>query len=230
MERIPPETTTAIASSLYNSLNISQRDTSSDFTQPILDSASHGVIISAQAKDVGKLYNELKATGDEEALAGFREVIQNLAGNLDNQALTKLVDFGKEAVEQGETEAFANLLSVAHELNEEGKSSLSMVVVREAGNTYSDQGFEMTVEFAQTARSIMDMNFTTTKENISTIQDFVTTWRNIRTQEDSEQEEIEQDLQAFATQTRSTEADEMEDYLEQVNENIGTGNDISDYT
>ncbi len=214
---------------IYQSLGLSPNETDKkELTQSILGSAQEALVISKRAKEVGNLYNEINATGDEDAAEGFREIIQSQVTGLNSAGINNFVNMGKEAVAKDQGSSFAGLLSSAHDLNEAGNTTLSTSLVNEAGNTFSRYGLDLAMEFAGTAQHILDAEYEETTSKSSTLEQFITTWKGIRLQEKSD-EEIADDLAAFAAKTKTLGASEIEDYFSNINENLSNGSDISDF-
>ncbi|MEA3223357.1 MAG: hypothetical protein U9P49_09375 [Thermodesulfobacteriota bacterium] len=212
---------------IYQSLGLSPNETDKkELTQSILGSAQEALVISKRAKEVGNLYNEINATGDEDAAEGFREIIQSQVSDLNSTGINNFVNMGKEAVAEDQTDSFTGLLSSAHDLNEAGNTRLSTSLVNEAGNTFSDQGLDLAMEFAGTAQHILDAEYEETTSKSSTLEQFITTWKGIRSQEKGD-EEIADDLAAVAATTKTLGASGFEDYFSDINENLSNGSDIS---
>jgi len=212
---------------VYQSIGLTNNSKdSSNPTESILGASQDAMMISGRAKDIGTLYNDVKQTGDENAIQGFREAVQNLVGKLDNTDLNNLTDMGKEAVSQGKAGTFTDLLSTFHDLNDKANTSLGMDMVNTASKTYSKYGLDSAASFVDASKHVLNASYETDSSRFSTLKQFISAWQDISMQDKSD-EQIKNNMSDFANKVSATDGSDLETYLSSVNKAAGNGSDIS---
>ena len=110
--------------------------------EDILAAKSDSVIVSALAKDVGEIYQRIKETGSDEAIAGFSSIVQAFGTDLTGQAIVDVVR-GADAMSGEDLQNYGQLVGTIDELGSPAslarfarQSAQAFTVDAELGRSY----------------------------------------------------------------------------------------------
>ena len=96
--------------------------------------------ISSSGKKINELYSNVKKTGNETALTGFKNYLKTSASDFGAAPLNNFANLGEAAFKKKDSGFFTTMLSDYQKLNDSKKSSLGKGMVDEAGATFSNSG------------------------------------------------------------------------------------------
>jgi len=195
----------------------------SNLTTSLIGSAKTGTTLSSQAKGISELYNILKCYGNKNTLTGFNDTIKMLAADSSGKTnLDNFIRFGKDAIAKGKTRMLASMLAGVKDLNSQGNSALGLSIVKQAGETYANQGIGLAAIFTDTVTSIQDRTYSRSSEKTSALQSFIDTWSALSAKGVLKSKGVP-DPAAFAAKIKTLDNQSLNTYLSQVSGDLKTG-------
>jgi hypothetical protein len=158
--------------------------------------------ISIMGKNISKLYSELKKIGDEEAIAGFREYIKNMALNYDAKTSGFSNLLWKEMIEKGEKENITSLFENYLSLVEENNKEFANMLVNESISIYETFGYDTASNYISSLNKIADLS--EKNEMANSLKDFFLTWKKISGSSDLAFEDKQKILDEFASRLKNS--------------------------
>lgn len=176
--------------------------------------------ISSSAKSLNSLYSAIKKTGNEAATSGFKQAITSMASGLNSSGLNNFVKMGEAAFKGKDSSSFTDTLATYNNLTKNNKSQLANSFLNEAGETFSALGLEASRSFSDTASHILQSEGktgnNTTITGADALGEFVSAWKEIRSQDTSKEEKTAQSEELAKTINTKTNAMDIVEYVRQL--------------
>lgn len=175
--------------------------------------------ISASGKKLNELYGSLKKTGNESALSGFKSFVKSSVSGNDSSSLNSFLKMGEAAFKKKDSGFFTNLLTDYQGLASGKKESHGKMLLNEAGETYMTMGFNAAKSFSKTAGYVL--NAAEGSKNNQKVKgsdllgDFVSQWKQIRSQDKKEGEKVAQANNFAKGLTQNKNTAEISAYLKE---------------
>jgi len=158
--------------------------------------------ISLAAKQISSIYNELKKSGGEEALAGFREYIQNMALNFDTKASSFTILLWKDMLQYGNNQTLAAFFANYYSLQEDNRE-LGNLLMDQAVSTYERFGYNTASNYISSVNRIFSLG-RESEDLKDLLKDFLSTWKGISNLENVSLEQRQNTLEDFATSIKNS--------------------------
>ena len=176
--------------------------------------------ISSSAKSLNSLYSDIKKTGNEAAKSGFKQSVISMASSLNSSGLNNFVKMGEAAFKGKDSSSFTGMLSTYNKLTENKQSQLANSFLNEAGETFNALGPDASKSFSNTASHILSSEEktrnNTTVSGADALGEFVSAWKEIRSQGSSKEEKAAQSEELAKTINTKTNTMDIVEYVRQL--------------
>ncbi|HNY10879.1 MAG TPA: hypothetical protein PKK26_04730 [Candidatus Wallbacteria bacterium] len=117
-------------------------------------SGSISTVISSEGQNLNKVYEQVKSTGNKEAIEGFRKAVVNFTKNGDASGLKTFIDTGVKMNSDKNGAAFSDMLAVSNNISKQASTKAADTFIKEAAATYSQSGVESMKAYSEAANSI----------------------------------------------------------------------------
>ncbi|HNY11948.1 MAG TPA: hypothetical protein PKK26_10195 [Candidatus Wallbacteria bacterium] len=136
------------------SLNVIAQKYAAAKTKSTSSTGNVSSVISSEASNLNKVYEQIKQNGNKDALAGFNQAVMNYTKNSDATGLKNFIETGVKAGNDKNMASFVNTLAIANNISKQTPSSANQFL-SEAVNTYSQSGVQSMNDYAKAASSII---------------------------------------------------------------------------
>ena len=174
--------------------------------------------ISSSAKSLNSLYSDIKKTGNEASVSGFKKSIVSMASGLDASGLNNFVKMGEKAFKEKDSSFFTGMLETYNDLTKNKKSLIADSFLKEAGETFA-LGIGSSKSFSNSAKQILQSeqtNGNTTITGAEALGEFVSAWKDIRSQDISKEEKTAKIEELAKNITSKTNTIDIADYVRQL--------------
>jgi len=175
--------------------------------------------ISSSAKSLNSLYSDIKKTGNEASVSGFKKSIVSMASGLDASGLNNFVKMGEKAFKEKDSSFFTGMLETYNDLTKNKKSLIADSFLKEAGETFA-LGLESSKSFANSSRHILQSEEKTRNNTAisgaEALGEFVSAWKDIRSQDTSTEEKTARTEELAKNIDTKTNTMDIVEYVRQL--------------
>ena len=175
--------------------------------------------ISSSAKSLNSLYSDIKKSGNEASISGFKQSIISMASGLYSSGLNNFVKMGEKAFKEKGSSFFTGMLETYNDLTKNKKSLLADSFLKEAGETFA-LGLESSKSFANSSRHILQSEEKTRNNTAisgaEALGEFVSAWKDIRSQDTSTEEKTARTEELAKNIDTKTNTMDIVEYVRQL--------------
>lgn len=123
-------------------------------TQSGSTSGSINAVISSEAQNINKVYEQVKSSGNQAAIEGFRGAVVNFTKNGDAAGLKSFIDTGVKMNDTKNGGAFNDMLAASNNISKQVSTKASDQFIKEATATYTQSGTDSMKALTDAASSI----------------------------------------------------------------------------
>ncbi len=112
-------------------------------------------VISSEASNLNKVYEQVKQSGNKEAIDGFREAVMGYSKAGDAAGLKNFFETGVKLVNDKNTASLINELAVADKISKQISASSATQFLNQASAAYSQSGLQAMTDYAKAAGHII---------------------------------------------------------------------------
>lgn len=136
-------------------------------TQSASTSGSINATISSESQNINKVYEQVKSSGNQQAIDGFRGAVVNFVKNQDAAGLKSFIDTGVRMSNPKDSSAFTDMLAVSNNISKQTSTKAADQFIKEAAATYAKSGTDSMTAYADAANSVVSKSETKTTSDIS---------------------------------------------------------------
>jgi len=200
-------------------------------TQSSSASGSINATISSESQNINKVYEQVKKSGNQQAIDGFRGAVVNFVKNQDAAGLKSFIDTGVRMSNPKDSSAYTDMLAVSNSISKQTSTKSADQFIKEAAATYAKSGTDSMKSYSEAANSVISKSetksLTDMNEKSSALNNLANTFSAVQGQNVSEAKIQSQLADISANVQKQGDLKSVNQYLNSQFQNTTSGGILS---